>query len=159
MKNNLLLPHRWRIVGWMLTLPALAAGIYSMTLDDMNYLKATLPNWATSLMWVGDYIESQPNSPIEIYLLEEAISVGLLVGLWLLGFSKEKIEDEWVQKVRLDSLQWAILANTALLLVFTLLVHGLPFLSVMIYNMFTPLLIFVGRFYYVLHLKPLFSKS
>jgi hypothetical protein len=159
MKNTLLLPHRWRIAGWALTLPALAAGIYLMTLDGMDYLKVTLPGWLAQFLWAENFVDHSSNGQLQLYILDEIVTFSLLIGLSLLGFSKEKIEDEWVQKVRLDSLQWAILVNTALLLAFTLLVHGLSFLGVMIYNMFTPLLIFVGRYYYVLHLKPLFSKS
>jgi hypothetical protein len=46
-----------------------------------------------------------------------------------------------------------------LLLLFTLFTYGSPYLTVMTFNMFTPLIIFVGRFYYILRIKPLYSKD
>ena len=40
----------------------------------------------------------------------------VLVGLFLIAFSKEKIEDEQIVQFRLDSLRWAIYLNYAILL-------------------------------------------
>ena len=50
-------------------------------------------------------------------------------------------------------------APTLLLIAFTIFTHGIPFLNVMMFNMFTPLLVFVGRFYYILRIKPSISKQ
>ncbi len=43
----------------------------------------------------------------------------VLIGLFLVAFSREKIEDEQIVQLRLDSLRWAIYLNYAILL-FTL---------------------------------------
>jgi hypothetical protein len=117
----------------------------------------TLPDWLSRLMWIEQFMSNK--TPVTLSLLDEVISLTLLVGLLLLTFSREKTEDEWIQRVRLESLQWAVLANSLLLMAFIVVAHGTPFLTVMVYNMFTPLLIFVARFHYVLHLKPMISKS
>ncbi len=158
MKKNLLLSHRWKIPGWILTVPAFLAGLYFLFInEDFELLCITVPEWSTHFLWIEQFMQN--DKPITLCLLDELISVCLLVGLLLLAFSKEKVEDEWIQRVRLESLQWAILINAVLLMLFTVFVYGSPFLTVMTFNMFTPLLIFVGRFYYILRLKPLFSKS
>ena len=67
------------------------------------------------------------------------------------GFSKEKREDEFIAKLRLSSLLWAVWVNYVLLLFAFLFVYGTSFLTVMIYNMFTVLIIFIVRFNYILY--------
>ena len=64
----------------------------------------------------------------------------------LIAFAKEKVEDEFISKLRLTSLLWAISINYILLLIGILTVYGLDFLNVLFYNMFTPLVIFIIRF-------------
>ena len=157
MKNTLLIAHRWKTLGWILSVPAFLGGLYYMAQDNPEALMVTLPKWLTRFMWIESFMSA--DKPITIALLDEVICIGLLVGLLLLAFSREKIEDEWIQRVRLESFQWAIMVNSLLLLAFIVFAHGTPFLTVMVYNMFTPLLIFVARYYYVLQLKPLFSKD
>lgn len=157
MKNKLLIAHRWKILGWILSVPAFIAGIYYMTTDGSEALTVTLPAWLTRFMWIESFMSSTKLQTIS--LLDEVICISLMIGLLLLAFSREKVEDEWIQRVRLESFQWALLVNSLLLLAFIVFTHGMPFLTVMVYNMFTPLLIFVVRFYYVLYLKPVFSKS
>jgi len=157
MKNKLLIAHRWKILGWLLAVPAFIGGISFVLFNFPEYLQVTVPEWLAHFIWIESFVSDTPNPTI--YLLDEVIALSLLIGLLLLAFSKEKVEDEWIQQVRLESFQWAFLVNSMLLIAFTVFTHGSPFLSVMVYNMFTPLLIFVARFYYVLYLKPLFSKN
>jgi hypothetical protein len=157
MKNALLIAHRWKRLGWILAIPAFIAGIYYMANENPEALIVTLPEWLVKFLWIESFMSA--DKPKTISLLDEVICISLLVGLLLLAFSREKIEDEWIQRVRLESFQWAILANSLLLLAFIVFAHGTPFLTVMVYNMFTPLLIFVARYYYVLYLKPLLSKD
>jgi len=160
MKNTLLISHRWKTLGWILTVPALFAGIYFMNVDNPDdYFKVIIPNWLDRLLWIDDGFLNSGNKPTTLSLLDEVICISLLLGLLLLAFSKEKIEDEWIQQVRLESLQWAILINTLLLIAFTIFMHGFVFIAVMEFNMFTPLLVFVARFYYILRIKPSFSKQ
>ncbi|MFN0175751.1 MAG: hypothetical protein ACKVU0_13955 [Saprospiraceae bacterium] len=160
MKNTLLISHRWKTLGWALTVPAFFAGIYFMKLDNPDdYFEVITPAWLENFLWIDEGVLGSSTKPHTLSLFDELICISLLLGLLLLSFSKEKIEDEWIQRVRLESLQWAILINTLLLIAFTIFTHGFPFLNVMIFNMFTPLLVFVGRFYYILRIKPSFSKQ
>ena len=153
----MLIAHRWKILGWVLTVPAFIAGVYYMASEQPEALSVALPEWLSRFMWIESFMSS--TKPKSISLLDELICIALMLGLLLLAFSREKVEDEWIQRVRLESFQWAILANSLLLMAFIIFTHGMPFLTVMVYNMFTPLLIFVARFYYLLYLKPVFSKS
>lgn len=162
MKNTLLLSHGWKTPGWILTVPAFLAGLYLLFVEeDFEHLCVHIPNWARHFLWIKEFTlgQAEGSQPITLCLADELISVCLLTGLLLLAFSKEKVEDEWIRQVRLESLQWAILINSLLLMLFTVFTYGSPFFTVMTFNMFTPLLIFVGRFYYILRLKPLISKN
>lgn len=158
MKNTLLIAHRWKNLGWLLAITAFIGGIYYLAKDAPEGLVVTLPTWLSRLMWI-DSFGSGEHGTQTIALLDEVICLSLMIGLLLLAFSREKIEDEWIQRVRLESFQWAILTNSLLLMAFIIFAHGIPFLQVMVYNMFTPLLIFVARFHYVLHLKPMLSRN
>jgi len=158
MKSNLLISHRWKTPGWVLTIPALLTGLYLLfVVQDTEYLCVKVPAWVDTFLWIDRFF--QKDGPFSLCLLDEIVALALLIGLLLLAFSREKLEDEYIQRVRLESLQWAILINAVLLMLFTLFTYGSPFLTVMTFNMFTPLLIFVGRFYYILRLKPLFSTT
>ena len=64
--------------------------------------------------------------------------------------SKEKIEDEYIAKTRLESLVWATYLNYCILLLALLFVYDMAFFWVMIFNMFTLLLFFIVRFNYLI---------
>jgi hypothetical protein len=68
----------------------------------------------------------------------------MAVGLFLVAFAKEKIEDEQILQLRLDSLQWAIYINYIVLvisLIFTKDTEHILFLNLLI-----PLVFFIIRF-------------
>ena len=79
------------------------------------------------------------------------VNVLFIIGAMLVSFSKEKNEDEYIAGLRLSSLLWAVFVSYVLLLAAFLLVYGSPFLDVMVYNMFTILIIFITRFNYLMY--------
>ena len=117
--KNLLFPHRYQKVGWIIFAICFALGAYIM---------------------ISDYSAS--------YLLNNVAIIGTIVGGVLATCSREKIEDEMTQQLRLNSLLMALYINYGLLIVASLVVYDLHFLHVMLYNMFTILLIFMAVFRY-----------
>jgi integral membrane sensor domain MASE1 len=89
---------------------------------------------------------------------DEVATIGSIIGLILVAFSKLKVEDEYVSKVRLESLQWAIYLNFGLLIIATIFVHGMAYFNVIIFNMFTPLIFFNIRFHFILFIKSKFEN-
>ena len=112
-----LFPHRFQRVGWFIFAVGVALGAYSV-IKGFN----------------GSY------------LLNNITIISIIVGGLLATCSREKIEDEMTQQLRLNSLLTALYINYAALVVCALLLYDMDFLSVMIYNMFTPLLIFMVVF-------------
>ena len=78
-------------------------------------------------------------------------SILMLVGLFLIAFSKEKIEDEQIAQLRLDSLRWAIYLNYLILLLSLVFTNGIDFIDILRLNLWVPLLFFIIRFRWVLY--------
>lgn len=84
-------------------------------------------------------------------IIDEIVMLLFILSGLIFAFSKEKIEDEMVAKIRLESLVWATYLNYAVLAFCTIFIYGLPFLNVMMYNMFTLLVFFIIRFHWMLY--------
>ncbi|MCY7350396.1 MAG: hypothetical protein LH606_06985 [Cytophagaceae bacterium] len=160
MKPRFLFPHRYKRIGWLIAVPALILGILCL-LNGMNefalpFLVFEVPS---ELVPFKEPIFVEGKKWIQLNLTDELAVVGLVVGMLLAAFSKERMEDEWVGKIRLESLQWALYVNSILLVLATLLVYDGAYLNVMIFNMFTPLVIFLARFNYILYIKPRLEQN
>ena len=79
-------------------------------------------------------------------ILNEIFGILIIISSLFVAFSKEKSEDEYISKIRLESLVWAVYFNYGILLFSILFVFDFSFLWVMIFNMFTVLLFFIIRF-------------
>jgi hypothetical protein len=86
-------------------------------------------------------------SPPHLFFIGTTLMV--LVGLFLVAFSREKIEDEQIIQLRLDSLRWAIYLNYAILL-FSLIFNQGDAKHILMLNIWLPLLFFILRFQWVL---------
>jgi len=70
----------------------------------------------------------------------------LIVGLLFIAFSKEKIEDEMIVKIREQSLVWAVMVNFIILIIGILLIFGLPYLHFLSLQIFFVLILFIAKF-------------
>ncbi len=162
MNTKLLLPNRFKRIGWFILIPAIIIYLLAVVFD----LNIKLPDSKVFALYSNQftlghaYSESTPTR--QICILQDGNYTLTLIGLLaiagaiLVGFSKEKQEDEFIAKTRLESLVWAVYVNYAILAFCFLFFFSFEFLQVMIYNMFTILLFFIARFYYVLNK---FNKS
>jgi hypothetical protein len=88
---------------------------------------------------------------IQNSIIDELYLFLVIIGGLLVGFSKLKVEDEFISKIRYESLVWATYLNYGLILFFTLFVYGLSYINVLFYNTFTLLLFFIIRFHYMIY--------
>ena len=148
MKARFLLSHPFKRIGWVVFIPALIFGIC------VQHFELEIPGFEfTRLLMVTDNGIIVDGKPIANNLTNELAGLLVLVSGFMVAFSKEKIEDEWVSQVRLESLQWSVYLNYALLLITLLAVYDSQFFLVLIYNIFTILFFFIARFNYVLYIK------
>ena len=75
----------------------------------------------------------------------------LTIGLLFIGFSKEKVEDEFVQYLRTQSLIWATYVTAALFIIATLLIYGISYLYVPFLVFFVFLILFIVKFRIEVH--------
>jgi hypothetical protein len=142
MLTKILLPNRFQKIGWLIILP------FSVLLFAVNYLSFEL-SWLSLSQSSAEGLSGFLDPDKTNYTLEFAL-IGVFSALFLIAFSKEKQEDEYIQKLRLDSLLLAFYLNTFILILGTLLFYGFGYLEFMGYNMFTIQLIFIARFKWIL---------
>ena len=73
----------------------------------------------------------------------------LVMVLWI--YSKERVEDEYINAIRLDAMLIAVFVNYGILLLATLFCYGFEFMLVQQANLITIPLIFQIRFQYLLY--------
>ncbi len=131
MKNDWLFPHRCRQIGWFVFIPSALLGLF--TLHGNSLLK----NLGFQPVTLGDFMGS---------FADEIAALGAILGLLFIAFAREKSEDEMIRQLRLESLQWSVYINYFLLALAIIFMYDDAFFTVMIYNMFTVLLVFIIRF-------------
>ncbi|GGF27024.1 hypothetical protein [Echinicola rosea] len=143
MKLNYLFPNKYKKIGWLILIPSAIIGMITLVLDlEPNYLDFNVP-----AIFINDaFGDKGVVGNVKNNVLNEILGVLILLSSLLVAFSKEKLEDEYISKIRLESLVWAVYFNYAILLILFLFVFELSFLWVMIFNMFTILLFFIIRF-------------
>lgn len=130
MKNTLLLPHYWKVVGWIFLLPSLVLGCI--------YLYSGFS--ITSLHW------ELADSLLPIDFTDELIGLVLVLSLILVGFSRLRFEDEYTLKIRLDAFQLSFYIHAVLLAVAMVTIYDDAFFDFMVINLFVPLLLYVAIF-------------
>ncbi len=144
MKTNYLLPNKYKTFGWVLFIIGIIGGIL---LYAGEYESDALTIKVLSIYnepFIGDdggFFKLIKNS-----IIDELIALAIIIGGLLVGFSKEKIEDEFIYKLRKDSLVWAIIFNYAVLIFTIIFIYDFKFFDVLVFNMFTPLVFFIIRF-------------
>ncbi len=148
MKTKWLFPHRYRLIGWIIFVPSAILGLASLYANfNIRWLVVELLNESRTIE-LGNSITHL----VDIQnLTDEIAAVGIIAGLLLIAFSKEKTEDEMISQLRLEALQWSVYANYLILAIAILTVYDTAFFNVMIYNMFTVLLVFIIRFRWLLY--------
>lgn len=148
MKTQLLLPSKYKTFGWFILIPAAVSGIIlSFTGFEADWLHAKV----FAIFNDPLFGERRFFSFVYTNITNTIVAVLFITGAMLVSFSKEKNEDEYIAGLRLSSLVWAVVLSYLLLLLAFIFVYGTAFLNVMIYNMFTVLIIFIVRFNYIIY--------
>ncbi|MCZ6594751.1 MAG: hypothetical protein O6943_07545 [Bacteroidetes bacterium] len=145
MKTNYLLPYKFKALGWVLFILGIVGGLYVLT---TNYEQDILSTNVLSI-YKGESLFGKESGFFKIIkndILDEIVALFIIVGGMFVTFSREKVEDEFIYKLRKDSLVWAVIFNYSVLLIAILFVYDFAFFDVLVFNMFTPLIFFILRF-------------
>lgn len=148
MKTNFLFPHRYKTVGWLLFIPGFVLGVLYLfgALDQFQWEVPVFSIAQDSVLGKISYFIFTTND-----VKDELIGLLLISGSLLLAFSKEKSEDEFIARVRLESLVWATYVNYIILIITMLFIYDMTFFWVLVFNMFTILIFFIIRFNWALY--------
>jgi hypothetical protein len=148
MKSGLLLPHRYKLLGWYILIPSTVLGLI---LVFTGFESLAIETKVFALAYGQIFEDNKYFTVIQHNITPTITGILFITGALLVSFSKEKVEDEFMLRLRQTSLLWAVLVNYILLLFCFLFIYGMDFLHVMIYNMFTIPVIFITRFHYILY--------
>ncbi|MDN3203554.1 hypothetical protein [Algoriphagus sediminis] len=148
MLTSFLLPHRFQIIGWCLLIPTvillIANGYYDFEIPWLEI---------QGVREGGFLVDEDENFTNELAIL------GVFLTLFLIAFSKEKEEDEYIQKLRLESLLIAFYAYSAFLVLGTLIFYGEVYLEFLVLNLFLIQIIFIARFRWVMYKQKKFHLA
>ena len=143
-----LLPHRFKRIGAIMA----PVGLLGWLLMQMGWIKKML-------VLLFDLSADQLLTR-NLNTLAAAVSFfSFLAGIYMVSFAREKIEDEMVQRTRLESFQFAaVMQLLAVILGFAFMAvykepreGGMMLFFISLVGLFW--LSFIGRFNYILHLK------
>lgn len=148
MNTKYLLPNKLKKLGWLIFIPAVIIGIISWFYEwEPEFLDLAVIGY-TGLEDTYGKLEIM-QTPIN-NVLNEILGIFIIMSGLMVAFSKEKDEDELISVIRLESLVWATYWNYAILILAFILVYDMAFFNVMVFNMFTILILFIAKFNWAL---------
>ena len=143
MKKNYLFPHRFRMIGWVLAIVAVSG---YLCLPEFHFKMPSL--------YFDTFFDDENESGFFRMARTNSLSIAMIlltIGLLFIGFSKEKVEDEFVHYLRAQSLIWATYITAALFIVATLLIYGITYIYVPYLVFFVFLILFIIKFRIEVH--------
>lgn len=136
MKNNLLIPGYYKVIGWIIFIVSASLGLATL------YWDYKIPGFSFPLKNGSLFADYN--------LTNELALAGLIIGVMMISFAKEKVEDEYISLLRLKCWQWSVLISFGVLIILNFVFYGTDFFGFLIHNMFTLPLVFIAKFNYSL---------
>jgi hypothetical protein len=150
METKFLLPNKFKLIGWILLIPSSILGLF-VIFEEFKFSFLELRVFTISSGGFAPWEFTNAFSFEEQNLTATIVGIIFLAGALMVTLAREKNEDEFISKKRLESLLWATIINYLILLFCFIFFYEFGFVYVMILNMFTILILFIMRFNYVLY--------
>jgi hypothetical protein len=145
------LPNKLRIYGWVILLFGIILGV-------SRFYFGVKPEFLNIKVFAvySKYFETNYFKVIENHVSEELTALLILVGLFIISFTKENIENDSVSAIRYKSLIFTFYINTVLIALSFLFVYGFGFINILVINVFSPFIIYIilSRYFLSKILKP-----
>jgi hypothetical protein len=144
MKTKYLLPHSLKFPGWIILGVGIIFGLYTLLL--MNYL-----HYLVDIIYLlfnmnnSNYYDDFKNLHCD-YFFDDLAGCLIIIGSLFITLSKEKIDDEYIMNVRYQSLFWALIVNSILLIIAIFTFYGREFFLVMNINIVSLLILFLIKY-------------
>lgn len=135
---KLFVPNNIRIYGWVILLFGLILGV-------IRFYFGVKPEFLNIKVFAvySKYFETNYFKVIENHVSEELTALLILVGLFVISFTKEKIENESVSAIRYKSFILTFYINTLIIVLSFLFVYGFGFINILVINVFSPFIIYI----------------
>jgi hypothetical protein len=152
MKTNYLFPNSFRMIGWVLLIPAIVLG-YMVLFENLEF---SFLNVKTLSLLPDSLFGATSNtnslwSIVDDNFTQEFVGILFIVSAIFVAFSKEKNEDEYIYKIRLESLVWATYLSFAIQILCILFFYDFTFLKSMMINTVTILIVFIVRYNFIIY--------
>ena len=137
---NYLFNYKYKkISGWIFYL-LIPVGLFLLLTERIQDIFVVNVFSIFSYEWVGS--ERTGFGWIENGLGDEFFTLLIIVSGLINSFSKEKIEDELISRIRLESLSLSLFISFGLIIVSTFLVFNINYMYVLVFNLFLIILLF-----------------
>ena len=137
---NYLFNYKYKkISGWIFYL-LIPVGLFLLLTERIQDIFVVNVFSIFSYEWIGS--ERTGFGWIENGLGDEVFTLLIIVSGIVNSFSSEKIEDELISRIRLESLSLSLFISFELIIISTFLVYNLNYMYVLISNLFLIILLF-----------------
>ena len=137
---NYLFNYKYKkISGWIFYL-LIPVGLFLLLTERIQDIFVVNVFSIFSYEWIGS--ERLGFGWIENGLGDEVFTLLIIVSGIVNSFSSEKIEDELISRIRLESLSLSLFISFGLIIISTFLVYNLNYMYVLVFNLFLIILLF-----------------
>ena len=137
---NYLFNYKYKkISGWIFYL-LIPVGLFLLLTERIQDIFVVNVFSIFSYEWFGS--EPKGFGWIENGLGDEIFTLLIIVSGLINSFSKEKIEDELISRIRLESLSLSLFISFGLIIISTFLVFNINYMYVLVFNLFLIILLF-----------------
>jgi hypothetical protein len=137
---NYLFNYKYKkISGWIFYL-LIPVGLFLLLTERIQDIFVVNVFSIFSYEWFGS--EQTGFGWIENGLGDEIFTLLIIVSGLINSFSKEKIEDELISRIRLESLSLSVFISFGLIIISTFLVFNINYMYVLVFNLFLIILLF-----------------
>ena len=137
---NYLFNYKYKkISGWIFYL-LIPVGLFLLLTERIQDIFVVNIFSIFSYEWFGS--EQTGFGWIENGLGDEIFTLLIIVSGLINSFSKEKIEDELISRIRLESLSLSLFISFGLIIISTFLVFNINYMYVLVFNLFLIIILF-----------------
>ena len=137
---NYLFNYKYKkISGWIFYL-LIPVGLFLLLTERIQDIFVVNVFSIFSYEWIGS--ERTGFGWIENGLGDEIFTLLIIISGLVNSFSEEKIEDELISRIRLESLSLSLFISFGLIIISTFLVYNLNYMYVLVFNLFLIIFLF-----------------
>lgn len=142
MKKSYLFPNYFKKIGWAVSIPSIIYYILIICFDNLDFKIKMFSIFPSDQVFKESSWFSITDTTFGLTFLPML----LMLSLVFIAFSREKIEDELISKIREKSLIWSVLVFMSLFIFCTLLLYGMLYYYFYIFNIYLLLILMIFKF-------------